>query len=854
MIRSQLLAIGALFLLLLGSSCSDETSGVQGARSQVKWGNLEAAEELLEGESGPRAEEVRRLIASRRKSRADLAEEIERLMALEPTEALERLKALRLAEEDPGAEKQLKIAVSRAQDRAAEALASRRHTPMHPLGYRRDQLEEPLVGGDPWTVRRGDRDGSTRDDPSPRQVRAGMETLDTCRAEIQSAIEEKDWLRAWSEVQMALAVSGTRADEFRSLSDQVLALAQGEMVELMDRAEELDDEGRLGAAHAHLASAARRFPHLSGLAELRDSIDDYQGRLEIIAAAEAPPEETPRVVSPPVVVRTEERVEDPVEPGEGQPFQRALALERDGDLQAAMDAWLEAGFAALPGAERDTYIARATAIERRLQLRAEIVAAFELDPEGFEAELGITAVNAREVKLIAAGTLSWSSLTLDTLKRLASRVVLSSDAELGLIDERLSRGDHGGRGGALAKLAELVECGTLRQDEAWALIARTRGEGVPEKGYAFHRGRWVRQGDLDDAELAAAVAALERKLVKSDAEERDALLTALEELGPTSAPAIEKALTTRWKRALKTIQKGSVLSSLERLAAEREELDTRREVALELIFDEEEYFYPYRPPECPPQKARLYWPVQQRVDELVAATREVWLGSRTTRLSGGFRAALDELAWTLEMSSTHDFDVELPDEIPDWIWALPTEVEEVTLRHFAWTQKEREELRHDRAVLAFNRTRWDDAGSFDEAQSPGNEEQRQVRITNEYRMLFGRRALAWNPKIQEAARGHSDYMAATGHFGHFEEGDPERRTPFDRMRLVEYNHGVSENCHMGSGSPEGAHNGWVHSSGHHRNILMPGHREMASGLTSGYWTQNFGVGTDFETDLEPWQD
>ena len=853
MIRFQLLTVGAFLLLLLGASCSDETSGIRGARAQVKWGDLEAAEELLEGESGPRAEEVSRLIASRRKSRAELEEEINRLTALEPTEALDRLKALRLAEEDPGAEKQLEIALSRAQDRAAEALASRRHAPMHPLGYRRDQLEEPLVGGDPWTVRRGDRGGSTQGEPGPRQVRAGMETLDLCRAEIQAAIAEKDWLRAWSEVQMALAVSGTRAGEFRSLSVQVLALAQGEMVELMNRAEELDDEGRLEAAQASLTSAARRFPHLTGLAELHDRIDDYQGRLEIIAAADAPPEETPRVVSPPVVTRRAERDDSPPETVEGTPFQRALALERGGELEAAMDAWLEAGFAALPGVERDTYIARATAIERRLQLRAEIAAAFELDPEGFEAELGITAVNARQI-VLAAGAMSWDSLSLHTLKQAASRVVLSSDAELGLIDERLSRGDHAGRAGALAKLAELMKRGTLRQDEAWELIARTRGEGVPEKGYAFHRGRWVRQGDLDDAELAAAVADLERKLVKSDAEEREALLTALEELGPTSAPAVEKALTTRWKRALKTISKGSVLSSLERLAAAREELDTRRVTALELIFDEEEYFYPYRPPECPPQKARLYWPVQQRVDELVSATREVWLGSRATRLSGGFRAALDELAWTLEMSATHDFDVELPDEIPDWIWALPTDVEEVSLRHFAWTKKEREELRHDRAVHAYNRTRWDDAGAFVEAESPGNEEQRQVQITNEYRMLFGRRALSWNPRIQAAARGHSDYMAATGHFGHFEEGDPERRTPFDRMRLVEYNHGVSENCHMGSGSPEGAHNGWVHSSGHHRNILMPGHREMASGLTSGYWTQNFGVGADFETDLEPWQD
>jgi uncharacterized protein YkwD len=51
---------------------------------------------------------------------------------------------------------------------------------------------------------------------------------------------------------------------------------------------------------------------------------------------------------------------------------------------------------------------------------------------------------------------------------------------------------------------------------------------------------------------------------------------------------------------------------------------------------------------------------------------------------------------------------------------------------------------------------------------------------------------------------------------------------------------VSENIHRGSGSPEGAHNGWVHSSGHHRNILQKLWTEMGTGQAGRYWTQNFG--------------
>ena len=125
---------------------------------------------------------------------------------------------------------------------------------------------------------------------------------------------------------------------------------------------------------------------------------------------------------------------------------------------------------------------------------------------------------------------------------------------------------------------------------------------------------------------------------------------------------------------------------------------------------------------------------------------------------------------------------------------------------------------------------------------------------DEYRAMMGRRTLAWNPQVQAAASMHSEYMADTGDFGHFERGDPKRRTPGDRMNLCGYSSGGGENCYAGSASPRSAHDGWLHSSGHHRNILAPGHREMASGVVGNYWTQNFGRGTGFLNDLHTWRD
>jgi uncharacterized protein YkwD len=71
----------------------------------------------------------------------------------------------------------------------------------------------------------------------------------------------------------------------------------------------------------------------------------------------------------------------------------------------------------------------------------------------------------------------------------------------------------------------------------------------------------------------------------------------------------------------------------------------------------------------------------------------------------------------------------------------------------------------------------------------------------------------------------------------------------DRMQLVGYTQGVSENVCMGRGDPKSAHEGWTHSSGHHRNLLERNHREMASAIASSYWTQNFGLDTSFLADL-----
>jgi len=169
---------------------------------------------------------------------------------------------------------------------------------------------------------------------------------------------------------------------------------------------------------------------------------------------------------------------------------------------------------------------------------------------------------------------------------------------------------------------------------------------------------------------------------------------------------------------------------------------------------------------------------------------------------------------------------------------LPADEEVVDLRNLAVSVAERERLDRDRKVALLNRS----------VEGPSEAERDQVRFTNDYRVMMGRGRLAWNPKLQEAARKHSDWMNRAGQLSHFED-DPARRTPGDRMRLEGYLRPAGENCSVGQTDPLRAHEGWCHSSGHHRNLLWEGHTEMASAVTGRFWTQNFGGGAEYRGNL-----
>ncbi|MGQ0613800.1 MAG: FHA domain-containing protein [Planctomycetaceae bacterium] len=293
---------------------------------------------------------------------------------------------------------------------------------------------------------------------------------------------------------------------------------------------------------------------------------------------------------------------------------------------------------------------------------------------------------------------------------------------------------------------------------------------------------------------------------------------------------VEEATIARFRGQLESslakIRTDKSFARLEKLREKKEALDKARAFALDLIFDEKKYFYPYRGT----GREGEYQKVQQEVDQRVAAVVALWDDATLTMIAAGpelerelkrFDEAVVELGKRL---------VEVAEPVEEVGWLRSYLGRKFDVRNFYRTPEERELLEHCAEVMEDNRQVAGDVKPV---------EREQVEITNRYRLLFGRRAVRLVEKLVLSSRGHCEEMARLDYFGHFSP-TPGRRTPYDRMMLQGYEYGASENCIMGQTNAIGAHTGWCHSSGHHRNLLMPMWTEMGTGAFGIYMTQNFG--------------
>ncbi|MEZ6194966.1 MAG: CAP domain-containing protein [Planctomycetota bacterium] len=195
------------------------------------------------------------------------------------------------------------------------------------------------------------------------------------------------------------------------------------------------------------------------------------------------------------------------------------------------------------------------------------------------------------------------------------------------------------------------------------------------------------------------------------------------------------------------------------------ELEMRRAAALELIYDEKRYPYPY---------AANQAEIQAEVDGLVGRVREIWDRPEEALL------ALDP-DWSAQRASLVGLEDRLRalGEECAAVEALDLELREaIALDRQGWSAAD---LRRIEETAVFNA----------EIKSSITDDEREChRLTNAYRMMMGLPPVKIDEALVLAARGHSQEMKDLGYFAH-DSPVPGRERPSDRAALAGWGGGVS---------------------------------------------------------------
>jgi len=436
----------------------------------------------------------------------------------------------------------------------------------------------------------------------------------------------------------------------------------------------------------------------------------------------------------------------------------------------------------------------------------------------------LTAADARQIEFDVGGGArvrwTWARLDADRFTAILARLALPPEDERALAEWWLEVKRPDAALAALARAAARDASWPARQTH---LVAEARGMPAPEGGFTLYDGRFLTRVEEEEARLAAAIDAASTELAAAPYGAFGGAAVKLRGLGARGEEALKRGLQARSEANLRKVEelpavKGGALEPAR--AALFQELETRRKAALDLVFDEARYPYPYGPNQEQ---------VQAEVDRLIEAVREVWSTPSRLFVKPGTEAANLADDQRAVAATAREFGLELPAE---GVFAAIDR--RLAVHEFGPDAKTRSILEDSKEIERWNAGRTEVIGEFE----------REVhRLTNAYRLMMGRRAVMIDDKLVLAARGHSEEMSRLKYFAH-ESPTAGRRSPGDRARLAGWGGSVSENIARGAGTPEGAVLGWIRSSGHHRNLLGGGWTHLGVGYAEdgNFWTQNFGRG------------
>jgi FHA domain-containing protein/cysteine-rich secretory family protein len=386
-------------------------------------------------------------------------------------------------------------------------------------------------------------------------------------------------------------------------------------------------------------------------------------------------------------------------------------------------------------------------------------------------------------------------------------------------------------------LERLAESQPQLKTDIDRLLSRHLMVEVPEGGFVVFDHRFVTPSRRDQLVREADMTALVGKLATAKTEERHAIASKLRGYGEPGDTLLAKTLLDEKTKLTAKLAENPLTKRVESLEKDRKKLDQLRENALALIFDEVKYPYPYKPPAAPPEVYRQYMETQKEVNRRVDAVRDAWKAAEQHPVAlqpawVGMLADWRDVGGILR-DLGKDFD---PATLPRCLAFVDVGAKDVSIRTCFQSEGELEAHAYTKAALDWNAS---------VGPKLDKEEVEQIRITNEYRVMMGRRAVAISDKLVASAHKHSAEMSRLGYFDH-ESPTPELKTPDMRMRAEGYDGtDLSENIAGGAQSAEAAHLAWLQSSGHHRNILRAEWSEMGSGRSGQYWTQNFGLSAAF---------
>ena len=417
----------------------------------------------------------------------------------------------------------------------------------------------------------------------------------------------------------------------------------------------------------------------------------------------------------------------------------------------------------------------------------------------------------------------WNRLSPDRLVSLAIRAGLTDEAGLGVAVLLLEvQAPKAAEKWLARQLSDSPGLSGVENE----LAAEARGMAeVPPDGFYAVGERLLTKPEKQEAELLARLLDLSQRIEQGNNDQMMSLGAQLLDLGDRGKGVLSDALKARVARFKSECEQ--VASLGKGLAAIRTELYglllERRKKALALIFDTQRYPYPYGP-----NGAK----VQAEVDALVQAVRDVWeapavaLGS----LNDEYHARLQAMRDTEAYAASVELE---PCGSQEMLSALN---EQIGMSSFIPDNKVQGRVARDTRVHEYN-------AALCEQGIMSKDELECYQVTNAYREMFGLGAVQADERLVKCARGHSEEMHELKYFAH-SSPVAGRKSPGDRAQLAGWGGSVSENIARGQTTGAGAVGSWIHSSGHHRNILGKSwtHLGVGKAKEATFWTQNFARG------------